>query len=179
MENTDVRYWWIFFLIGLLMVVGGIIELCFPVTTYVSIGIFLGTLAFLLGISHLAFVAANDRRVPGWKLHLWLGLFDGAVGFFLFFFPGAAMAVLPLLIGAWFFVRGVSMIIYGVRWRHREAPWGWLVAGGVCLFLLGLFMAVQLFYAYIAIIVWTAAALIVTGALNVLMAVRFLKEWKW
>ncbi len=144
--KTSLRYWWLFLLTGIILFISGLAVLRYPVSAYIAV-------AFALGIVVVI------------------------VGLVLVQYPDITMAVLPFLVSIWFLVRGISLIIYAFTFKRLAvARWKWFLAGGILIAAFAGFIKYYPFFGFLTIVIWTAAALMITGISNVLLAFRFRAE---
>lgn len=176
-SSTDLRHSWVFFLTGILLILGGALAFYDPLLTGRALGITLGILVILIGISHLSFAFVN-RHLPHWLWHVVTGFLDLVIGAFLLPYPDIAIVVLPFLLGFWFLIRGISLVFYAFALRRfATLGWGWLFAGGIFIATFALFILWFPVAGFLTIAAWTAVGLIITGISNILLAIR-LRERK-
>lgn len=161
------RHWGWFFLWGLALVILGICAVSLAtLTTLISI-IALGVLIFIAGI-----VIILDSlkfwwgRWDGFFFHLIVGIVYVIVGVMLFRNPVMASLSLTLLLGIFYIAIGALRIIYAL-W-FRMTAFGWIFFNGLIalllgilivanwpeasLFIIGLFVGIDLFFAGLAYI---------------------------
>jgi uncharacterized membrane protein HdeD (DUF308 family) len=132
----------------------------------------LGIVIILQGVSHIIFAIGN-RHLPHWSWHLLIGFIDLLIGSLLLPYPDITLVVLPFLVGFWFLLRGISLILYAVTLRHFiVAGWGWFLAGGIFIAAFAAFIIKFPQLGYGTIVLWTAIALVATGISNILLAFR-------
>jgi uncharacterized membrane protein HdeD (DUF308 family) len=173
--KKSLRHGWVFLLTGILLIFAGLVALYDPLLTGRALGITLGILVFLMGVSHISFAVAN-RHLPHFTWHIVLGILDLVIGAFLLPYPDITIVVLPFLLGFWFLIRGISMIFYAFTLRHFTATgsgWTWLLIGGIFIGFFSLFVIWFPLFGFLTVVTWTAMALIVTGISNILLAFRF------
>jgi uncharacterized membrane protein HdeD (DUF308 family) len=117
------RHWWMLTVRGVLAIIFGVIALLWPGITLLVLAIVFGAYAFVDGI----FAAVAAARASGRdRLSLILGAVAGIlIGVVTFFWPGATLFALTVLIGAWALVTGIFQIITAIRLR-RELQGEWL-----------------------------------------------------
>ncbi|HLZ85971.1 MAG TPA: HdeD family acid-resistance protein [Puia sp.] len=170
--KPDLRYWWVFLLTGILLILVGCLAFYHPVVTGIVIGLSLGIVVILLGIAHIAFALSN-RHLPHWSWHLVMGFIDLLFGAVLLPYPDITVVVLPFLVGFWFLFRGISVVLYAFTLKHfATTGWGWFLGGGIFIAAFALFIIYFPSLGYLSIVAWTAIALIVTGISNILLALR-------
>lgn len=170
--KSNIKYWWVFLITGILLFLTGCVIIRYPVSSYISIAMLVSLLLVVVGIGHIWFASTNNKNLPYWGWHLFIGILDIVLGIILFLYPNITMAVLPLLVGFLFFIRSVSLISYAFALRRSDRGWGWLLTGGILTLLLGLLVIYYPFFGCFTVIVWTAAAFFVAAVFNIVLAFR-------
>jgi uncharacterized membrane protein HdeD (DUF308 family) len=140
LENVA-RQWWALVVRGVLAVAFGVLALIWPGITLLVLAIVFGAYAFVDGVfaGVAAVRAKGTERIP-----LILGAVAGVlIGIITFFWPGATLFALTILIGAWALVTGAFQVVTAIRLR-KELPGEWihLLTGAVSV----LFGAMVLFW---------------------------------
>ena len=171
--GATLRCWWLFLLSGILLFIAGCGVIRYPVGTYASIALLLGVVVVAVGVAHIYFAVANSKILPKRPWHLILGIVDLIIGILLLTYPDITMAVLPPLVGIWFLIRGASLLVYAFTIRRLHgSSWGWFLAGGILIAIFAGFIMYYPIFEFFTIVVWTAAALMITGISNMLLAFR-------
>jgi uncharacterized membrane protein HdeD (DUF308 family) len=130
------RHWWAFIVRGALAIAFGLLALIWPGITLLVLAVVFGAYAFVDGVfaAVAAVHAKGTERIP-----LILGAIAGIlIGVVTFFWPGATLFALTILIGAWALVTGIFQIVAAIRLR-RELPGEWIhLLTGLVSVLLGL-----------------------------------------
>jgi len=170
--SRNLRHGWVFLLTGILLIIAGAAAFSHPVLTTVAVGLSLGIVIILQGVSHIVFAIGN-RHLPHWSWHLLIGFIDLLIGSLLLPYPDITLVVLPFLVGFWFLLRGISLILYAITLRHFiVAGWGWFLAGGIFIAAFAAFIIKFPQLGYGTIVLWTAIALVATGISNIFLAFR-------
>ncbi|MDR3714221.1 MAG: DUF308 domain-containing protein [Puia sp.] len=158
-----IRYWWIFLLLGAMLIFFGVGVFNHPVATYADLTIFF-ELAFVVnGLLEISFALLNRRSASGWGWHLAGGIFDLLMGILLVSNPILAAVSLPLFVSLWLLLRSISMI-----GRQFDLPVGggerlWMLFLGLC----GIAFSFLIFYnpalGALTLVTWTSFALIAMG----------------
>src|SRR4029077_14102657 len=129
-------FWYL--LQSVLMILGGILALVFPIVSSVAIVIFLGWLLIFSGILQ-AFSLMDARHVPHFWLQLVSVVLSVLVGILFLRNPEAGLLTLTLLLIVFFMVEGISKIIFSLTIRPFP-NWGWVFASGVVGILLAFYL---------------------------------------
>ncbi len=129
-------FWYL--LQSVLMILGGILALVFPIISSVAIVIFLGWLLIFSGILQ-AFNLIDVRHVPHFWLQLVSVVLSVLVGILFLRNPEAGLLTLTLLLIVFFMVEGISKIIFSLTIRPFP-NWGWVFASGVVGILLAFYL---------------------------------------
>lgn len=170
--DRSLRHWWVFVLRGVVFVVLGTYIFTSPASAYLALSFMLGLVILLAGISELLH-AYQDKGAANRGWHLFVGLVDLGIGLILLNHLAASMDVLRVIIGVYFLFRGLS--IFNFR-RFARRPI-WVLAGAVIVMLFGILVIANPVFGAATIIIWTSAAFIVTGILNILLGIR-MKDYK-
>lgn len=93
-----------------------------------------------------------------------------------FFLPGITLTALILLLGAYMLVDGAFAIVFAVRTRERDSRWWLLVAEGTIGVLAGVVAFVWTGLTALALLYLVAAWAIVTGVMEIAVAIRLCRE---
>jgi uncharacterized membrane protein HdeD (DUF308 family) len=138
--QTRAKWGWFVALGVLLLIFGGIALGNLFIATVASVYL-IGWLMLMGGVVELihAFGVKSWGRFFYWLLS---GLLYAFAGFFAFYNPLLASAVLTFLLAVSLVAAGVLRIWVG--YSHREASgWGWIVAAGVVTLLVGILIALR------------------------------------
>ena len=174
--RTVVRYWWLFLLLGSLLIAFGLLVFSFPATAYADLTVLFIVAFFVNGLLETGFAISNHRLHSGWGWHLAGGLLDLAAAAVLFFTPILAAISLPFFTGLWLLFRSVSTIgrcfSLPVIWPEKA----WLMAlatGGLVFAFLILYYPVLGAY---GLILWTGCALLSIGLFYLFLGLH-LRRW--
>ena len=127
---------------GILLLIGGVLAIIYPLISAVAVVVLLGwLLIFSFVIQGISLISA--RLVP----HFWLQLISAILGILIGFLflrdPGQGLVTLTLLLIIFFMIEGVSKIVFALTIRPM-AQWGWVLASGIVGVLLSIFLLVYL-----------------------------------
>ena len=113
-----------------------------------------------------------------WWIVALRGVISIVFGIVAFLWPGITVFALVLLFGAYLFVDGVFALVQAVRFRHDRERWPMLLLEAILGIVVGL---ISLVYPAIAALSWLytiAAWAVLTGILEIVLAIRLRKEIK-
>ena len=125
--NSSPRSWWLYLLLGIVLLIGGALVLGDVVFASVISTIFIAWAILIVGI----FQIAHAFSTVGWKgfvLDLLIGALYIAAGYILLANPLSGALKLTLILGIIWIVSGVFRIILSFA-LWREAGWGLLLSG--------------------------------------------------
>jgi uncharacterized membrane protein HdeD (DUF308 family) len=129
------KHWGWFLVLGILLIVGGIAAIAFPIISSVGAVIVLGVILIVSGI----FMVVGAFWAGKWSaflLQLLIGILYLIVGIVMDDMPLQSMEVLSLFMAAFFLVAGVFRIV--VALAERFPKWGWALLNGIVTLLVGL-----------------------------------------
>jgi uncharacterized membrane protein HdeD (DUF308 family) len=158
--DRSIRHWWVFLLRGILFILVGIYIACSPATGFVALGFFFGLVILLTGIAELLRVSGDkDSGSRGW--HLTIGIVDVILGVVLMGHIATSVAILRILVGLWFLLRGISLVSFS-----RGAK-NWLIMlGGIITAIFGLLIIFNVAFGSLTVILFVAFAFILMGIFN-------------
>jgi uncharacterized membrane protein HdeD (DUF308 family) len=149
------RYWGLFLVQGLVMLVLGLLALARPMIATLAVEIFAGWLFLVGGIVGLAGMF-TARKMPGFVWSLIRAVMAIIIGILLLWRPLAGILTLTLLLAAFFAAQGVAQIIASLSQRAAlPGSWAWVLLSGV----------IDLILAAIIISGWPGTAAWVLGLL--------------
>src|SRR5690625_3884968 len=136
------RNWWLFLVLGLLLIIGGISAILAPIFASLAVTIAVGAALVVGGI----FKFVHAIRSEGWEGRGWAIL--GSIiyfigGLLLLFNPLVGMISLTALMIALIGADGLVRIVVAFRMRGY-AGWGWMLAGGMVSVALAVLMLVAM-----------------------------------
>src|SRR6185312_3128616 len=137
-SETRTKWGWFVALGILLLIFGGIALGNLFIATVASVYL-VGTLMLVGGIVEII----HSFGVKTWGGFFWWllsGLLYAVAGFLAFYNPLLASAVLTFLLAVSLIASGLLRLWIGIR-NRRERGWGWIVAGGVVSIIAGLIIA--------------------------------------
>ena len=138
MRETIKRYSTWYLLEGVLLVVAGVVALIWPYVASVALIFLLGWILIISGVLQgIGLIGAKD--VP----HFWLQLVSAVlailIGILLLRNPDAGLLIMTVLLIVYFFVEGISKVIFAMNIRPFIG-WLWVLLSGIIGILLGAYL---------------------------------------
>ncbi|WP_345234291.1 HdeD family acid-resistance protein [Olivibacter ginsenosidimutans] len=169
--KRDVKNWWLFTLIGILLLIAGFYTLSNPLSSYLGLSLFFGGLILVNGIMEFSFALSNRHQTHQWGWTLAAGILDTILGLILLVYPGLSMSILPFIVGFYILLLGASLTSYAFQLKNLATRnWGWVLIGGILTILLALSMIFNPVIGVATIIGWTSFAFIVGGLFNIIFS---------
>lgn len=166
--------WWLSIIVGLVALAAGFIVLINPLTSYITIAIWLGVAVLISGIIGLVQSFSSDSALVrnGWVILA--SIADIIIGLLLIFNMVITAVMLPTLFGVWLLYRGFIGVVMGMDLRSCRVPnAGWVVLGSVIMIVISL--AVLLMPQTLgveAIVLFVAAAFLIYGFSSISLGFR-------
>ncbi len=165
--DRRLRHWWVFLLRGILFILVSIWMIASPLTSFVALGFFFGLVIFIAGLGELLH-AVRDRTETNRGWHIFLGIVDLILGLVLMGHVAAGVAILRIIVGIWFLLRGFSLISFS-RTLGKSLI---LTISGIIIVIFGLMIIFNAFFGSITLITFIAVAFFITGTFNVWLGFR-------
>ena len=138
MRETIKRYSTWYLLEGVLLVVAGLVALIWPYVASVALIFLLGWILIVSGVLQgIGLIGAKE--VP----HFWLQLVSAVlallIGILLLRNPNAGLLIMTVLLIVYFFVEGISKVIFAMNIRPFVG-WLWVLLSGIVGLLLGAYL---------------------------------------
>ncbi len=128
----SVKNWWVFLIIGILMILGSIWLFKTPIGGFSGIIMFFSMLIFISGLLSIFYAFSNKDDIDNWGLFLAGGILDIVVGFLLMKYPAKAVLLFSVFIGFWLLFRGISTISTSFKFKKEgESNWFWILLFGI------------------------------------------------
>lgn len=161
------RYWWVFILQGIILLVLGVYMIAEPVAGFAALSFLFGLAILITGILGLLRVI-RDRSQSSRAFHLLFGVISIVLGIILISNIGASAAILRLIVGIWILFKGIALLNFSALTGRT-----WLIsAGGVIIILFALAIIFKPIFGAITIDVLTAIAFITTGIFDIVLGYR-------
>ncbi len=164
-SREAVRYWWLFAVVGVLLVVGGIMTFVYPAQSYLALSVLFGWLMLIAGILEIVVATANRHFITGRGWMVAGGVIEVVLGIILIFNVALSAATMPIFLGFWLLMRSFATIGFGgdMRALGGKGAW-WTVIGGILLMLCSLWILMQpVVVGSAAVLVWVGISLLLSG----------------
>lgn len=173
---STIRNWWVFLLMGILFIVGGVYVFQTPEESYVALAWLFSILVLLNGISTVYFSISNKEFIKGWGWYVAGGIFEIILGIVLLNYPDLSMLLLPLFLGFWLLFRGAQMMGAALDLKELYVlDWGWVMIFGIVVFITAFFMLLNPLFAFFNVIYFTVIGLFAMGIGNIMLAFKLKK----
>ena len=174
--TNRIKHWWVYVILGLIFIVGGIWIIMTPLASYVSLAWLFSFLVLTSGVFHSFFAIFNREQLDSWGWYLFSGILELIIGFILLAYPGLSMVVLPFIVGFWLMFEGIKTISASIHFKNSGTKnWGWILAFGILLTVVSFFMIMDPVFGILNIVYLTGFALIFFGFGDLTMAFEFKK----
>ena len=169
-----IKHWWLYMLCGILCIAAGIAVFAFPMDSYMTLGVIFGVLMLIVGAVQLMVGASSGNYFTMRGYMIVGGVLDLLLGIFLCANPGVTFVLMPILLGIWMLYNSfIIMALGGDMQTFNVSGGGMMIAGGILLMLLSVFVLVNpLSAGVVTVVVLTGIGLIVFGILLCALSFR-------
>lgn len=121
------KYWWSFFVRGVIAIVLGLAAILLPGITLELLAVLLAAFFLADGVFSLAASVGGKNLDSRWWLLLLEGLAGIVIGIITIIWPALTVVVLVLFVGFWALVTGILEITAAIKLRH-DIRGEWLLA---------------------------------------------------
>ncbi|NPA35302.1 MAG: HdeD family acid-resistance protein [Chlorobi bacterium] len=173
---SAIKNWWLYLIIGVILVLGGIWVARTPLESYLALSILFIVLLLVNGISQIVFSVSNRKVMPGWGWYLTSGILETLIGIYLWSYPAISMAVLPFVVGFWLLFRGISVIASSTDLKQKAVKgWGWILTFGILSTILSFFIIMNPVVGVIYLVYLTAFSMIFSGIAYIMFSLKLKK----
>lgn len=168
LENSKraIRYWWLYGIVGLLLLAAGILTFAYPAQSYISLALIFGWVILCSGILEIVLSATDRGFMTGRGWMIAGGVIEAVLGVILIFNVALSAEILPLFLGFWLMFRAFWAIGFGSDMQVLGARGaGWTIFFGVLLLLCSVWIVFRpLVFGVPAVIAWVGISLLLAGA---------------
>lgn len=175
MYRPYARIWWSFFFRGVIAILFGLTALLLPAVTIDILIILIGAFFFADGLLSIFAAFGSKGAGTSWWISLLEGLAGILVGVLTFFWPGATLMAMILLIAFWALLTGILEIIAAIRLRKAISDEWFLALSGAISILFGLILVISPGVGAVALVWIIGAYAIFFGMLMVFLGFKLKK----
>jgi uncharacterized membrane protein HdeD (DUF308 family) len=171
--KTSINNWWIYLVLGILLLLGSFYVFSVPEGSYITLSLFFAAFILVDGISTIALSISNRNTLEGWGWQLASGIISTLIGIGLFNHPGLTMTILPVFVGFWVVMKGSMIIGLSMDLKSYKTPnWGWVLILGILNTLLGMLMIFNPVFGASMILIFTAISMFTMGFTMIIVSFR-------
>ncbi len=171
-----VKNWWVFFIVGILLIIGSIWIFKTPVESFINLALIFSILILISGVFSIVFALTNKEKIENWGLYLVGGILDVVVGFILLSYPGITLVVFSLFIGFWLMFRGFNTISTSLELKKEGVmDWGWILLLGVLITIFAFMSIVNPLIGASYLVFTLAIAIFLLGIANIFLSLQLRK----
>ena len=171
--RTDIKDWWVFLLIGIVIMGLGVLVFANPLGSYTALAVFFAVSMMVSGLSQKWFAISNRDELVGWGWQLALGIMEFIIGIVLIFNLNFTMAILPFYVGFWLLFKSLALIGFSFELKsYKIVNWVYYLIFGILLTLLSWFIILNPLFGGLTIVFWTGIALIVAGFAYIMLSFK-------
>ncbi len=172
----SVKNWWVFLIIGAMLVFGAIWMFKTPVESFVSLALLFSTLILISGVLSIIFALANKEDMDNWGLYLAGGILDFVIGFILLKYPGITLVLFSMFIGFWLLFKGFNAISVSFKLKKEdEENWIWILFFGVLIVIFALMSIVNPLIGASYLVYTLALSILLLGIVNIFLGLQLRK----
>ena len=169
----SIKNWWLYLVIGILLVLGSIYVFMTPLASFVSLALVFSMLMLFDGIGTIITSITNKDHIKGWGWHLAIGIIGTFIGISLVSNPGITMVILPFYIGFWTLMKG-SMLI-GISFdmkSNNSGSWVMMLVLGLLVAIVAMMMILNPFFGASVIVNLAGMTLLMTGIALIILSFK-------
>jgi|SRR5690625_2917985 len=172
-RSDAARNWYLPLILGILFILVGVWVLFTPAESFLALAVLFAVAFLISGLLDIWYAFSIRDIVRGWGWTLAGGIAELIIGLLLITRIEITVVVLTLFVGFAFLCRSIMAIVWSIELQKMQVSgWGGLLAIGI----LGLVVAFILLWnplvAGLTVVVFTAIAFIIIGALQVHLSLR-------
>jgi len=174
--SHSVKNWWIFLIIGVLLIFGAIWMFKTPVESFVSLAYLFSTLILISGVLSIIFALANKDDIDNWGLYLAGGILDFVIGFILLKYPGLTLVLFSMFIGFWLMFKGFNTISASFKLKKEgQENWMWILFFGVLIVIFAFMSIVNPLIGASYLVYTLALSILLLGIVNIFLGLQLKK----
>ncbi len=174
--TSSVKNWWVFLIIGAMLVFGAIWIFKTPVESFVSLALLFSTLILISGVLSIIFALANKEDIDNWGLYLAGGILDFVIGFILLKYPGLTLVLFSMFISFWLLFKGFNAISVSFKLKKEGEPnWTWILFFGILIVIFALMSIVNPLIGASYLVYTLALSILLLGIVNIFLGLQLRK----
>jgi uncharacterized membrane protein HdeD (DUF308 family) len=133
--------WWIIALRGLVALILGLVLITYPGKSLVVVTWIVGLWALIEGLILMISSLFKHKEIEGWGMVFLQGLLGVALGLALMAIPQISLGILFFLVGLWFVLVGIVLIVQAIEIRKEIMGGEWImIATAILSIIFGMLM---------------------------------------
>lgn len=171
--SGTIRNWWVFLIIGILLVLSAYWMFKTPVESFISLASLFSALIFVSGLFSVFFALTNREDIDNFGLYLAGGLLDVLIGFILLKYPGLTVLLFSMFVGFWLLFRGFNLISVSFKIKGAgDSNWIWILAFGVLVVIFAMMSIVNPLIGASYLVYTLSLTVLILGIANIALAFR-------
>jgi len=169
----SVKNWWVFFIIGILLIIGAIWMFRTPAESFAGLSGFFSILILLSGFLTIFYAFGNKEDIDSWGLFLAGGILDIVVGLILLNYPKITMVLFAVFVGFWLLFKGIGTISTAFKLKKEDGDnWGWVLFFGVLIVIFAFMSIVNPLIGASYLVYTLAFSLLLLGIANIFISLK-------
>ncbi len=171
--SGTIRNWWVFLIIGILLVLSAYWMFKTPVESFISLASLFSALIFVSGLFSVFFALTNREDIDNFGLYLAGGLLDVLIGFILLKYPGLTVVLFSMFVGFWLLFRGFNMISVSFKIKGAgDSNWGWILVFGLLIVIFAMMSIINPLIGASYLVYTLSLTILILGIANIALAFR-------
>ncbi|TKW73247.1 MAG: hypothetical protein DI580_00150 [Cutibacterium acnes] len=171
LSKTWKSIWWIPLTKGILATIAAVMAVLWSHQTMTALVVIVGIYAIIDSVMTLINAQALHGMAGTGLMRGW-GIIGIIIGLILIIHPGFSLHVIAILIGVWLVLLSVAATAFALPMRLiTQKAWGWMLGGGIGLFVLGIVILVHPGFGVVAMSWLLALGVLLYGLANLAIAV--------
>ena len=171
LSKTWKSIWWIPLTKGILATIAAVMAVLWSHQTMTALVVIVGIYAIIDSVMTLINAQALHGMAGTGLMRGW-GIIGIIIGLILIIHPGFSLHVIAILIGVWLVLLGVAATAFALPMRLiTQKAWGWMLGGGIGLFVLGIVILVHPGFGVVAMSWLLALGVLLYGLAHLAIAV--------
>ena len=169
------RSWSVLLVFGIIAILAGLVAMFAPLSSQIMFIMIMGMMLFVAGIVQIAHAIRSAHSARSVILGVLGAIFYFIAGFLLLTFPMQGVLLATIVLGVLFVLEGIVQLGTGLEESHRSG-WGWLVAGGIVAFILGILILATLSTAQTWLLGFTLGVCLVFYGISIIIESTELRQ---